>query len=235
MKQNNSGNSNGKKAIVFDSGTLITFTMNGLLHEFRELKKIFDGKFLITKEVKSEVIDKPLTIKIFELEGLQIKELLEDGILEMPSSLGINDSEITAKTQDILKVANSTLESKGESIHLLDLGETSSLALSSILTEKGIRNVVAVDERTTRMLIENPENLRKLIQGKVHSDVKSNRGNFRFFEGFKIIRSAELVYLIYKKKIIPMKDPRVLDALLYAVRYHGCSISEEEINEIKEM
>jgi hypothetical protein len=91
-------NSGGKKAIIFDSGTLITLTMNGLLHEFKELKKTFDGKFLITKEVKAEVIDKPLTIKIFELEGLQIKELLSGGVLEMPSSFGISDEEVTRRT-----------------------------------------------------------------------------------------------------------------------------------------
>ena len=83
--------------------------------------------------------------------------------------------------------------------------------------------------------IENPENLRKLISGKVHSDVIANRGNFKFFSGFRLIRSAELVYLVYKKGIIPLKGAFVLDALLYAVRYHGCSISEDEIKEMKEI
>ena len=62
------------KAIVFDSGTLINFAMNGMFQEFRELKKIFNGKFLITKEVKSEIIDRPITIKRFELEALRLKE-----------------------------------------------------------------------------------------------------------------------------------------------------------------
>ena len=37
---------------------MINFTMNGLLEEFRGLKKLFDGKFLITKEVEEEIIDK---------------------------------------------------------------------------------------------------------------------------------------------------------------------------------
>lgn len=223
------------KTIIFDSGALITLTMNGLLHELRGLKKIFDGKFIITKEVKSEIIDKPLTIKIFELEGLQIKELLDEGILEMPSSLGIKDEEISRKVPEILKIANSTFESNGENIHLIDLGETSCLALSRILTEKGTKNVIAIDERTTRMLGENPENLRKLIQGKVHSDIKAKKENYKFFEGFKFIRSAELVYVAYKKKIIQLKNGIVLDALLYASRYHGCSISDDEIKEIKEI
>lgn len=224
------------KVIIFDSGTLISFTMNGLLEEFRELKKIFKGKFIITKEVKAEVVDKPLTIKIFELEGLQINELITEGVLEMPSSLGIKDEEVSKKTQEILKLANSTFESKGEPIHLLDLGETSCLALSSILNSARIKNVISVDERTTRMLVENPENLRKLMQGKLHTDINTRKENLKFFQGFKFIRSAELVYMIYKKKLFKyMKDGVLLDALLYAVRYRGCSISDVEIEEMKRL
>ena len=42
------------KAIIFDSGTLISFTMSGLVPELRELRKVFNGKFLITKEVKKQ-------------------------------------------------------------------------------------------------------------------------------------------------------------------------------------
>jgi hypothetical protein len=224
------------KCIIFDSSTLISLTMNGLLEEFRELKKMFNGKFIIPKEVKGEVVDKPLKIKVFELEGLMINELLTEGVLEMPSSLGIKDEDISRKTQEILKMANSTFEGKNENIHLLDLGETACLALSKIMDEKGIRNVISVDERTTRMLAENPENLRKLMQGKLHTDIKMNRENFKFFESFKFIRSAELVYLIYKKKLFKyMKDGVLLDALLYAVKYHGCSISDEEIAEMKKL
>jgi hypothetical protein len=224
-----------EKAIIFDASTLITFSMNGILEELRELKKIFKGKFIIPKEVKSEVIDKPLGIKIFELEGLKIRELLSDGVLEMPSALGIKDEEISRKTQEIMKIANSTFESKGENIHLLDLGETACLALSKILDEKGIKNVIAVDERTTRMLGENPENLRKLLNKKLHSEVRAKKDNYKFFEGFRFIRSAELVYLMYKKKLTRMGNGLLLDALLYAVRYRGCSISDEEIREMKEI
>lgn len=231
VKQNST-----EKVIIFDSGTLISFTMNGLLEEFRELKKIFNGKFIITQEVKSEVIDKPMTIKMFELEALMINELLTEGVLEMPSSLGIKDSEISAKTQEILKLANSTFQSKGDDIHLVDLGETSCMALSKILDEKGIKNIISIDERTTRMLGENPENLRKLMQGKLHTDIRTKKENYGFFESFKFIRSAELVYVIYKKQLFKyVKDGLLLDALLYAVKYHGCSISEDEIAEIKKL
>ncbi len=65
MKQQKQNNKT-QKAIIFDSGTLISFSMNGITRVLRELKGVFNGKFLITREVKKEVIDVPLKIKKFE-------------------------------------------------------------------------------------------------------------------------------------------------------------------------
>jgi len=224
-----------KKTIIFDSSTLISFAMNGLLPEFRDLKKIFNGKFLITKEVKKEIIDRPLTIKRFELEALKLKQLLDENILEMPSSIKISQNEISNKTNKILDIANNTFKGKGKYIHIIDSGEASCLALSKMLTEKKIKNVIAVDERTTRMLGEKPENLKRLLQKKLHVDVRFKKENFKFFKGFKFLRSSELVYIAYKKNLVRLKNGNVLDALLYAVKFKGCSISNDEIREIKKL
>ncbi len=223
------------KVIIFDASTLITLAMNGLLPEFRELKKIFKGKFIITDDVKREIIDKPITIKRFEFEALRLKQLLEDKILEMPSSLKINAEEITKRTNEMLKIANSTFNGRGKDINIIDSGETSCLALSRILDEKKVENVIAVDERTTRMLGEKPENLEKLLQKKLHTSVSFKKENFKFFKGFKFIRSSELVYVMYKKQIMRLKNELVLDALLYAVKFKGCAISGDEIKEIKNL
>ena len=125
-------------------------------------------------------------------------------------------------------------EAKGKYLHLIDLGEASCLALSRILDEKGIKNVVAIDERTTRMLGEKPENLENLLRRKLHTKVKFMKENFKFFEGFKFIRSAELIYVAYKKGIIKLKN-NVLEALLYATKFKGCAISGDEIKEIVRM
>lgn len=223
------------KIIIFDASTLITLAMNGLFDEFVALKKIFDGKFIITKEVKYEAIDRPSTIKRFELESLKIRKLLEDGILEMPSSLKINDGEVTRLSMKILETANKTYSEHGKNIHLLDTGECSCLALSRILSEKDIVNIIAVDERTTRMLVEKPENLEKLLEAKLHTKIKLNRENLRLFSGFKVIRSSELVYIAYKKGLVNLKKGNILEALLYAVKFKGCSISEEEIKEMERL
>ena len=223
------------KAIIFDSGTLISFAMNGMFDELRELKKVFNGKFLITSEVKKEIIDKPLTIKRFELEALRLNQLLEEKVLELPVSVGVKDSDVTKKTNEFMQVANSLFYTKGKEVKIIGLGESSCLGLSVFLNQKEISNVLAIDERTIRMLLEKPENLTSLLQRKMHSSIKIKSSNYKIFKGFKVIRSIELIYVAWKKGLIKLKGPNVLDALLYAMKFKGCAISSEEIEEIKKM
>ena len=224
------------KAIIFDSSTLINFAINGLLQELRELKKLFDGKFLVTKEIAEEIIDKPMKIKRFELEALKIKELLTDKILEMPSSLKIDDSKISRMTAEIMNLANNTFSAQENAMHIIDIGEASCLALSRLLNEKGIKNVVSVDERTMRLLCEKPENLFNIFQKKLHTEIKFKKENLKSFQDFKFIRSAELIFIAYKKGIVKLRNhDNVLDALLYAMKLNGCSISDDEISEMKRL
>jgi hypothetical protein len=223
-----------EKYLVFDASSLISLAMNGLLTELRELKKIFNGKFLIPREVKIEIIERPIKIKRFELEALQLNELIKENILELPYSIGIQDSEISIETQKFLELANSSFHEKNKKeIHLIDLGETACLVLSKILKEKGKENVLVIDERTTRMLVEKPENLKKLLQKKLHKEIKIKKENLKKFKGFKIIRSTELIYIAYKNNLMKIKDKRVLDAALYSLKYKGCAISTNEIEKIK--
>jgi hypothetical protein len=228
---------NSEKAIIFDSSSLINFAMNGLLLEFRELKELFGGKFLITKAIAEEIIDKPMKIKRFELEALKLKELLEDKIIELPASVGIDDGKISKMTTDILNIANNTFFGRNNAMHIIDTGEASCLALSKLLNEKGVRNVLSVDERTIRLLGEKPENLLEIFKKKLHTSIIVKRENFKIFKDFKFIRSAELIYIAYKKGIVKLKNHNILilDALLYALKFNGCSISDDEISEIKKI
>jgi len=208
--------------------------MNGLTYLLEELKKKFPGKFIITKDVRYETIDRPSTIKKFQLGALKIKSLLDNKILEMPSSVNINDEEIKKETNEILNIANNSFLARKGFMHIIDKGEASCLALSLIASKKGIDNIVVIDERTTRMLGEKPENLRKLFENKLHTKVELKQ-NFYFLKNIKFIRSSELVYLAYKKNLVKLKDGNVLDALLYAVKYKGCAISRQEIEEAKKL
>lgn len=223
------------KILIFDSSTLISLVMNGLFEEIRQIKKIFDGKFLITKEVKNEVIDKPLNIKRFELEAIKIQELLDDKTIVMPEELKIDSSEISRKTYEVLELANNCFLSNGKEIHLIDAGEASCIALSKHLNEKKIENLMCIDERTTRNIVESPEDLKSFLQKKIHSRIEIKKNRLEYFSGLKIIRSAELVYVAWKKGAIKSRDKKVLDAMLWAVKFKGCSISEDEIREIQKI
>lgn len=224
------------KAIIFDAGALISLSMNGLIDELRKLKEIFNGSFLITQKVKEEIIDKPLKIKQFELEALRAKKLLDEGILELADSFGFENSEIEARAMKIMGIANSFFYSSKGQVNIMHMGEASCLALSKMLTEKKINNVIAIDERTTRMLIEKPENLKELLRKKLHANIKLVKKNFEYFRDFRVIRSAELMYIAWKKGLVELKNGvSILDALLYALKFKGCSISFEEIEEIKKI
>jgi hypothetical protein len=220
------------KIVIFDASTLISFSMNGMLDIIKDLKKNFNGKFIITKDVKREVIDKPIEIKKFELEALKIKQLLNEKILEMSCSLGIKEDEISKKTKEIIERARNIFIAD-KKINLIDSGESSCLALSVILNKKGIKNIICIDERTTRILCEKPENLKKLMEKRLHAKLKYIKKDFKFFNQFKIIRSVELVYVAYKKNLIKIGNGKLLDALLYALKFKGCAISGEEIEEMK--
>ncbi len=223
------------KVLIFDSGTLINLSMNGLLYVIEELKKKFDGKFIITNSVKQEIVDRPLTIQRFELGALQIQDLLDKGVLELPSSLGINEKEMQQETIQMKNMANHYLRMRNQWITIVSDAEISCLALGTQLMKKGIESMIAIDERTTRMLAENPQNLGKLMSEKLHQNIELVSHNFSLFAPYRFIRSAELVYVAYKKGLIPLKGKKVLEALLYATKFKGCAISYEEIEELKRL
>jgi len=210
--------------------------MNGLLPELRKLRENFSGKFIIPKDVKYEIIDKPITIKRFELEALKLKQLLDEKVLEMPDVFNVDENLLKSKTQELKNVANKTFFGKGRDIHLIDSGEASCLALGKLLDKrKGFEYVLAIDERTTRLLCEKPEALQKNIEKKLHTKLKVKKENYKFFQGFKIIRSCEIAYIINKNNLTRIKDPIILDAMLYALKFKGCAIGWDEIKEIKQI
>lgn len=53
------------RALVFDTGSIISLVTNNLLWILPPLKKQFRGDFLISEAVKGEIIDHPLKTKKF--------------------------------------------------------------------------------------------------------------------------------------------------------------------------
>lgn len=223
------------KTLILDSGTLITLSMNGLLYLIPELKKKTGVRFAITEKVKYEATDRPIKVPRFELGALRIKSLIDEKSLELPSAFSISQQAIKSKTQEFLELANHAVKAKQRWVDIVSQAEMSCLALSSLLTKRGIENMIAVDERTTRMLGEKPENLQKLMSKRLHYNVSLETKNLKTFSQFKFMRSTELVYVAYKKDLLKVKGPKALEAALFATKFKGSSVSFDEINALKKL
>ncbi len=215
-----------KKALIFDASSIITLALTDLLHILGPLKEKFKGEFYITKEVKYEIIDKPIQERRFMLEALFIKKLIEQGTLKVYPVIPKEQSRF-------LRTANSTFISDGEFIKIVHPGEVSCAVLYNQLDAQ--KKAVVVDERTMRLLCESPENLRRLLENKLHKKISAVEKNYPFFKNFKIIRSCELALMAYEFGLVdlPAKKGEIIRALLYATKFSGCSISSKEIDSLK--
>lgn len=223
------------KVLVLDSGILINLSMNGLLYIFEELKKIADVRFVITSDVKYEVVDRPIGIPRFELGALRVNDMIADKVLETPKDFDISEDEIKEITKEYMDLANNAILADHKPLRIVSDAEISCLAISKLLTEKGVENMIGVDERTTRLLAEKPQNLESIMQKRLHKRVMLQRDNFKAFKAFKFIRSTELVYVAHKKGILQVKGPKALEAALYATKYKGASVSFEELDVMKKL
>lgn len=221
------------KFVIMDSGPLISLTLNGLLDIFEKLKtKYPDIQFLITPPVKHEVIDHALNVKKYELEGLKLMDLINRKIFVMSSEF-VENNVLEKETQRIKRTANSIIKVGGKPVELIQEGESACLAFANLCDCK---NIIAIDERTTRLLTESPENLKAIMERKLHMQLNLNMKLLKEFEDFKFIRSSELLYIAYKQDMIGLKkDKSLLDALLYAVKFTGTAISTKEIEEMKQL
>ena len=203
------------KALIFDSGTLINLSMNGLLDIIPALKKNYTFNFIITSAVKKEIIDRPLGIQRFELGALRVQSLFQSGVLQLPQEIGLDETSINEETRELMDIANHYLQINGKWVSIVSEAEISCLAVSDLLSKREVETLIAIDERTTRMLCEDPQSLEKIMSEKIHQHVKMIAHDFNIFKKYRFIRSSELVYVAYKKGFIPLQGKNVLEALLY--------------------
>lgn len=228
-----------KKIIVFDAGPVISLTLNNLLWVLEDLKKYFNGNFYVPMAVKHELIDKPLKTKKFKFEALQIIPLISNGTFEI-----IHNDFIVSKTRYLVDLANRCFKAKGNYIQIIQDGEME--AVSTALYFKS--ETIVVDERITRMLIENPKDVKRTLERRLHTKIYVDKKNLNTFheivKHIKVIRSIELVTIAYElgildkymddKQKLMVKDVEnvLLEGVLWAVKLNGCSVSENEIKDI---
>jgi hypothetical protein len=219
------------KYIIFDAGPLISLTLSGMLGIIKKMANP-DIVFIITPQVKKEVVDRAMTIKKYKLEAVQIANLIEKGFLKESSNF-IKDEEISRETGNVLNLSRKLISSKSEKINLIQEGEASCLAFSKLCNQK---NVIVIDERTTRLITESIGSLKEVMEKKLHMELQINKKELDYFKEFKYIRSSEMVFVAFKKGLIDLKkDRETLDALMYSLKFHGTAISSREIEQMKEI
>ena len=225
------------KSIVFDSGPIISLTLNNLLWILEPLQKRFGGDFYITTAVKQEIIDHPLQTKRFKYEAFQVLKMIKDG------TITVYDSPTLGKTStQLLDLANTIYAIKGQRLKLLHYAEMSVLAACLELGS----SAAVVDERTTRLLLENHNRIAEILRVRIHAnpyvDIPSLNAFRSQMRGLKVIRSTELATIAYEQGLlkeyiadasaVPNAQQELLEAVLWGLKLNGCSIGEKEINQL---
>ena len=179
-------------------------------------------------------MERPLSVKRYEFEALQVMKFIREGILEVYTNVP------QKKVEELKTLANSSFSIRGKSMDIIQSGEMESVAAALQLNA-----AVVMDERTLRLFIENSPELQGILEYRFSSKIQADKIKIKQFsaslQGIPIIRSTELVGVAYKMGLLdgfipPGKDGKdtLLDSVLWATKYNGCAITEQEIEELKE-
>ncbi|MFA5077495.1 MAG: hypothetical protein WC488_03645, partial [Candidatus Micrarchaeia archaeon] len=142
---------------------------------------------------------------------------------------------IAKKKDEILNLTNNIFFAQGRSITLVQAGEAEMLALAN---ELRIRNIL-MDERTTRLLLEAPFKIKEHFEQEFRTNIMVNRENLEKFndmvKDMNVFRSAEFISLAYSNGFFEnykKMGKEIYSAALYKLKYSGCSIRFDEIEEL---
>ena len=218
--------------VVFDTGPIISLTTNNLLWMLEHVKTEFGTNIALPVGVKHELVDKPLETRRFKFEAIQVQRMLERNVFAI-----VPAENIRGRALDLLRLANSLLSFKGRHIPIVQQGEMETLACAIEYRA----SAVVVDERVTRLLIENPFALKNLMEKRLHMSLNlEGKVLKRLKEELSqlvVFRSIELVTLAFEAGIldslivhIPHAKRELLESVLWGVKLSGCAVSEDEIN-----
>jgi hypothetical protein len=195
------------------------------------LMKALGKELIITPGVKDEIVNHPIQTKRFMLKGMRLQELIKEGTIKVMSH-----PELKEETFRIASTANKLLSMGKRTINVVHEGEAESIALYELIDA----DALLVDERTTRHLIESPEKVRDYMQSRVEHKVDLNLkvadALKKEMKSIKVIRSSEIIAFAYENGILKSCETKEsLEAALFALKFSGCSITEEEIKEYLEM
>lgn len=219
-------------SFVMDSSALISLveTCNSGCIEFLSKQ---GAVFFITQTVKNEVITNPMQIRKFQLSALRLKKLLTENQIKI-----FHSKSLTHDKNKVLYLANSLLYANGKPLKVLHEGEAECLAAFS----SAKMDCLVIDEKTTRLLIENPFRLRDVLQTEYAQEISLNNRNLDSFKEFTkniiVARSSEIIAAAAKRgffKAFHDDEENAFHAATQALREAGCSLSDSEIEEYKQI
>ncbi len=219
------------RTVVIDSSTLITLSMNCLLWTIDKLND--KTEFYITEEVGKESIYNPLNSEKWAFGAIRINKSAVKTMKVFRNSHKLRDG-----TEKLLELINNTFYAKGRAMKIIHRGEIESVVLAKYLSA----NVIATDEKTMRLLIEAPNQVKNLLESKLHTSIRINNDNFRrmtdYLSGIEVLRSVDLISYCFEKGYLDSflageckGKKKLIWSLLWGLKYSGCAISRDEINE----
>lgn len=215
--------------VVCDSSTLISLTATCNVDALAFLKAETGVRFVATPGVYSECVDVPLNIRKYESSAVKIRKAFRDGVVEEQQPGGLMDD-----ARAIMQAGNSLFTVSGKPLELIQEGEVECLALLL----KNDTNYLAIDEKTLRLLIEDPLALRKRLQEEYAERVVVDEARLEEWRkrarGILVVRSTEVLAQAAKKGYFAKygEDAGLaFKAAIYSLRQAGCSLTEQEIRE----
>ncbi len=213
---------------VIDTGTMITLSSTCLMNVFKTFVQHNKIELMVSSAVAEESVWKPITNKRFALNAARIKHAFNEKIVNVVEST----AEVRRIEGEILALANSCFSTKFGPVKIIQQGEAEALALAKIYGAKAL----FIDERTTRSLIENPSRLKQIIETRQHTTIDADKGKInsfrKMFPDIKIFRSVDVIACAYEQNLFDheLDHGKIeLEAALYAAKYAGCAVSENEI------
>jgi len=212
--------------ISADSSSIISLSMSCMSKVLADLGK----KIVIPPGVYNEVVSRPISSKRFALGSMRVNKLFDDKVVSIMKP----DVDLT---RNILDGFNEAYSINRRPLKIIHSGEAESLAL----TKQSDVEALLIDERTTRLIMEDPQQLRKLLSRQnnqdVHLDMDKINKVRRMLPKVPILRSSEIAVVAYEKgilsKYLSKGEGDMIEAVLCALKFSGCAITWSEIEEYK--
>jgi len=226
--KNNNKNLITPNSIVCDSSSLISITDAGLFGALVIVSRNLQGNLVISEEVQHESIDRPINNPQYSFSAVRLKRAMLDGIFRVANSR--QDT-----IQKVLNLTNNIFIINSKPLRLVHEGEAELVALA---IDNNLSTLL-MDERNTRMLVEDPISMKNHMEKEWNTKITINQKALQEFQfltrGIHVIRSSEILALAYDinyfRKFHELEE-KAFESALYAIKFNGCAISFDEIKEL---